>query len=350
MKPIRYIISRDKKPNGISNQSNQFAEIFKDYLSYHVIRRWEKRIRGKAHFGFMSFALNRLAPLKKAKGEILHASDFGLIPHISDPIDIVEVWDLIPFKRLWTHQDKLFKSMYYCSFIPGAVKCDQIVVHSKTIQKDVKEYLNRDSLVIPAGVDTHSFRILPNVKKEENSVLCVSGHYEHKNMLNLVESCGLASVRAGDIHLRIVGPIDDKSVSRMNEVAGNFPYLDIEHVGFVSHDFLIELYNLSEIYCSLSMVEGFGLTPIESMACGTIPILSDIPCHKEIAGNYAFYVDGREPEQVADMIFYNLDHEKFYTREMLRTYAEKYDWCNVIPQWVKLYSQYGVEINMDDLL
>ena len=98
------------------------------------------------------------------------------------------------------------------------------------------------------------------------------------------------------------------------------------------------------------MVEGFGLTPIESMACGTIPILSDIPCHKEIAGNYAYYVDGKEPEQVADMIFYNLDHEKFYTREMLRTYAEKYDWCNVIPEWVKLYSQYGVEINMDDLI
>jgi len=68
-------------------------------------------------------------------------------------------------------------------------------------------------------------------------------------------------------------------------------------------DTIIEnLYNESEIIASLSAVEGFGLTPLEGLYFGCLPIVSKIESHLETLGDRGYYVEYFEAPEVAKVI------------------------------------------------
>ena len=47
-----------------------------------------------------------------------------------------------------------------------------------------------------------------------------------------------------------------------------------------------------------SVYEGFGLPPLEAMACGCPVAVSDIPVHREVFGKKAIYFDPFSPEEL----------------------------------------------------
>jgi len=54
--------------------------------------------------------------------------------------------------------------------------------------------------------------------------------------------------------------------------------------GEVSDEELLRLYSESEFFASASSYEGFGITAIEAMAAGLVPILNRIPTFERFAG------------------------------------------------------------------
>ena len=58
-----------------------------------------------------------------------------------------------------------------------------------------------------------------------------------------------------------------------------------------SDDELNYFYESSNLYVTLSLIEGFGLTPLEAMNSGCPVICSDIPVFKEIFKNACEFVD-----------------------------------------------------------
>lgn len=55
----------------------------------------------------------------------------------------------------------------------------------------------------------------------------------------------------------------------------------------------------SQIILSTSAAEGFGLPPLEGMAFGCVPVISDIPQHRETVGEHGFYFQGSKATGVA---------------------------------------------------
>jgi len=49
----------------------------------------------------------------------------------------------------------------------------------------------------------------------------------------------------------------------------------------------------------MSLYEGFGLPPLEAMACGTPVLVSDIPVFREILSDAALYADPLDVEEIA---------------------------------------------------
>jgi glycosyltransferase involved in cell wall biosynthesis len=62
---------------------------------------------------------------------------------------------------------------------------------------------------------------------------------------------------------------------------------------------------LPVLYCGAtgfiypSVYEGFGLPPLEAMACGCPVAVSDIPAHREVCGSVAMYFDPYRPEDLS---------------------------------------------------
>jgi glycosyltransferase involved in cell wall biosynthesis len=65
---------------------------------------------------------------------------------------------------------------------------------------------------------------------------------------------------------------------------------------------LVAVYNAAAVFVLPSHYEGFGLTVLEAMACGTPTIISDRGSLPEIAGGASFIVDPDDPVELADRL------------------------------------------------
>ena len=74
---------------------------------------------------------------------------------------------------------------------------------------------------------------------------------------------------------------------------------DVIFPGFIPEDELPLWYNAAAVFVYPSLYEGFGLPPLEAMACGTPVIVSDVSSLPEVVGDAALLVNPHRPEEWA---------------------------------------------------
>ncbi|MBN1348788.1 glycosyltransferase family 4 protein [candidate division KSB1 bacterium] len=79
--------------------------------------------------------------------------------------------------------------------------------------------------------------------------------------------------------------------------------------GFVEDDDLTALYHTADICVLPSLFEGFGFSPLESMAAGTAVVCSNTTSFPEICGNAAEYFDPHKVEDMSATILKVLQNE-----------------------------------------
>jgi glycosyltransferase involved in cell wall biosynthesis len=75
---------------------------------------------------------------------------------------------------------------------------------------------------------------------------------------------------------------------------------DIIQLGYVTDEELKEAYTAADIFVFPSYYEGFGIPPLEAMACGTPVVASDRTAIPEVLGDAAEYVDPDHPESISE--------------------------------------------------
>ncbi len=75
---------------------------------------------------------------------------------------------------------------------------------------------------------------------------------------------------------------------------------DVQFLGFVADVDLPALYTLADLFVFPSLYEGFGLPPLEAMACGTPVIASNNSSLPEVLGDAARFVDAEDVTGLAD--------------------------------------------------
>jgi glycosyltransferase involved in cell wall biosynthesis len=68
----------------------------------------------------------------------------------------------------------------------------------------------------------------------------------------------------------------------------------VVYLGELSHHDLLARMREASIFVSPSLYEPFGLTVLEAAACGCALVLSDLPGFRELWGEAALFVDGRD--------------------------------------------------------
>jgi glycosyltransferase involved in cell wall biosynthesis len=312
-------------------------------------------------------ALFRRLPFKNALREVSsrlgHGADVydlywepNFIPH--DAIEarriVTTVHDLSSLEHPeWHPADRV--AFFSRNFFQKIDRSDVVVTVSEFTRQrflEAQSGIGADRVrVIPCGINPDCFRVLDSESVEEIRrqyhlpelfVLFVGSIEPRKNLERLLcayeqlpvarrEACPLVLVGdAGwnnhDIHRRI------KRLGR-----------GVRTVGYLkSAQDLARMYNAATVFVYPSLYEGFGIPPLEAMACGTPVCLSSIPVFHEVYGpDTAAYVDPHDPESIADGLIRLLDDEAGRRRQVQRglALAKQYNWDTVSGQYRDLFRE-----------
>jgi glycosyltransferase involved in cell wall biosynthesis len=205
----------------------------------------------------------------------------------------------------WKHfPDSVSRQFYavYSFLIPRIAKNSRhIFTVSEFSKKDISSQLGipeEKFTVIYNSVSKHFRRLFT---KKEKLILSVATLQPYKNLESLIKAfISLKNKgRLREYKLYLVGGINRKvfsnsNISRLVEGRG-----DIHFTGYVSDDELVKLYNTAEAFVLPSKFEGFGIPPLEAMACGTPVIVSNAGSLPEVCGDAAYYVNPYSTEDIA---------------------------------------------------
>lgn len=234
-----------------------------------------------------------LPPLRKARGVLtVHDLAFLLLPECAD-------------ERLRAYLERVVPR--------SARRADMIVADSENTKNDVICLLGAppDRVeVVPGGVDP-TFRPEKDEARlrrvcasigvgEEPFILYVGVIEPRKNLNRLMDAFALLKARCKIPHkLVIVGRRGWLWEDIVSHATRSQFAQDILFPGFVLDELLPSLYTAAAVFAFPSLYEGFGLPPLEAMACGTPVMASMAASLPEVVGEAGLLVDPQEPEQMS---------------------------------------------------
>lgn len=213
--------------------------------------------------------------------------------------------------RDWHPEERV---MYFEKYFWNEVKkADHLIFVSNFIRKSAIEEFGMNAArctTIYCGVDHNIFRpqnaqelqvIRQRYNLSEPFILFTGSVEPRKNLQNLIKAyLSLpASVRK-DVKLLLAGFSGWRNKEIMHTIQAYSQ--DIRYMGYVPEKDLAGLYNLAEVFVYPSFYEGFGLPPLEAMACGAAVIVSNTTSMPEVCGNAALYVNPSNADQIASAI------------------------------------------------
>jgi len=245
--------------------------------------------------------------------------DLAHVPYFAPPLRIgskivVTIHDLIPL-ILPAYRGSILVRLYTRLVAMGAGRASAIITDSRSSKKDIVDLLRvpaeRVHVVYLAAKEmfkpTRDAEQLDVVRQkyglEGEYILYLGGFDQRKNLKTLLSAFALMddSLKART-HLVIAG-----TLPRENTPFFPDPRLAVERlglrdrvrfVGWVPEEDKPALYSGATLFVFPSLYEGFGLPPLEAMACGTVVIVSDRSSLPEIAGEGGLLVD---PHNAGDL-------------------------------------------------
>lgn len=213
------------------------------------------------------------------------------------------------FKNIFT------KKQYYSQkiLIPYAAKHSRkIFTVSEHAKSDIATCygIRKNNILVTYNAVSSSFRVLNNeeldieeLKKEygintDIYILSVGNLQPRKNLVRLIKAFKNIRMKNSDVQLVIVGNPAWRYNDILAEAISDVEDDSIIFTGYVSDRNLIRLYNAATCFVYPSYYEGFGIPPIEAMACETPVALSNATSLPEVAGCAAIYFDPFKEEEI----------------------------------------------------
>ncbi|MDO8497859.1 MAG: glycosyltransferase [bacterium] len=212
--------------------------------------------------------------------------------------------------------------------------------------------------VIFPGVDTDIFQPKSNshdnkFKFANNSILTMSRLVPAKGIDRVIEAISHIKNQA-EFHLYIGGGSIEGQQSKeemdtynqLQELIARHKLKDkVTFLGRIPHtNELAACYRKADIFILGGRYEPFGLTTLETMACGTVPIVSSVAGSKEIIvdGLNGFVTNTADTKGLSEVILKILNDSKLrkkVSENAAFTIKEHYSWDKVVEKFITLYKK-----------
>lgn len=272
-------------------------------------------------------AIRRSAWEQTEMRRALRAADVYHGPHMATPTGtstptVATVHDVtfyrIPGRYSFAHR------WYYRALAKTAARADRIIVPSAAVATDVVRYLGyaperirvipeaaRSSFRPASAGDVERMRRRMGLEREY--LLCLGTAEPGKRAVDAIRAMALLTDMA-DLELVLAGNAGRLSAALQREAARLGVGDRVRFAGYVEDEDLAPLLTGAMALVFPSLYEGFGLPPLEAMACGTPVIATNAPAMDEVLGDAALFVPLRDPGAIAESV------------RRLRNAVERGDW------------------------
>jgi len=197
---------------------------------------------------------------------------------------------------------------YFRSLVPRVLRSSRVLVaDSESTRRDITQSYgiapDKVRVVYPGyDPDTYSANGSDRRASGEPYALYVGNVMPHKNLLRLVEAFAAAAhgrparlvIRGWGRHVHV------RALEAKIAALGVASRVDWQR--YAPAEGLPALYRGARMLLLPSLYEGFGLTALEAMACGTPVITSKTSSLPEVVGDAALLVDPEDPASIASAI------------------------------------------------
>jgi len=280
------------------------------------------------------------------KIDLLHSLAF-VTPLVSPCPSVITIYDLsfLIFPQGFKYLKRLYLTLLTRL---SARKARRIITISESTKRDTVRLLGVSSEkvdVVYCGVDKafHPLserEVAPFRQKcglPERMILFVGTIEPRKNVVRLVEA--YSHLRDRQVKLVIGGArgwLYEEVFARVEELDLTG---DVLFPGYISPDELPLWYNAAEMFVYPSLYEGFGLPPLEAMACGTPVITSNVSSLPEVVGEAGLTVDPMDSKGLAEAMNQVLGDEvlRQSMRERGLARAGHFSWAKAARETVGVY-------------
>jgi glycosyltransferase involved in cell wall biosynthesis len=276
------------------------------------------------------------------KFDLIHPTYYSLLTRrevsgYSCPV-ILTVHDMIHerFSKLFASNDPIYEAKRKAILSAQAILCV-----SENTKKDLLEFyaVPEEKITITylgSELDI-SLSYGAEAVPSQPYFLYVGSRYKYKNFDGMLAAFAKVISKKSEVRLCVVGaPFTAEEKQWIADLHLN------DYINYYQH---ASDYHLAKLYrCSIAFVypsryEGFGIPPLEAMACGTVAIVANTSSIPEVVGDAGLLFEPKETEDLTDIMLYLLDHPAERDHYIARGFerAKKFSWDETAAQTMAVY-------------
>jgi glycosyltransferase involved in cell wall biosynthesis len=292
--------------------------------------------------------------LSMERADLFHLPQNGFrIPNSKISKFIVTVHDLIPYFLPEMVRPSFLKR--FTREMPEIVeRADHILTVSELSKQDIVNIFQVDpqkiSVVFSGPTDAYHPLPKETVKKslaqkyslKKSYVLYAGGLNPRKNVAELIYAYSKIYRDLPDLQQLVILGGSGKHTDQLKLLVQSLNLTaEVIFPGFVNSSDLPLFYNGADLFVYPSLYEGFGLPPIEAMACGTPVITSNVSSLPEIVGDAAIQINPLDTLQLAEAIVKVLSSQAMRNDLIQRglQHCKKYNWRQNSARILEIYRQ-----------
>jgi glycosyltransferase involved in cell wall biosynthesis len=287
-----------------------FGNQYTDFLLFQDVFKNYKKVIIKEKFTLWWDQIQLKNAIKKNNIDVFF-SPYYKIPLLTKTKTILSIFDVTYL--LVEPYNTYFKSkLYLKNFIKlASKKAQKIITCSNYTKNDLLKILNlpKEKIEVAYLGVSSKFKIIHEKDKMElvkkkygidnKYILYVGNLKPHKNVKRLVDAYNLLpEIIKREYNLVLAGGQSTR-LTKGNEQLGLRDLQSTIFVGHILDEDLPTLYSSAELFAFPSLYEGFGLPPLEAMACGCPVVSSNTSSLPEVLGDAALFFNPYRVEEMS---------------------------------------------------